>query len=676
MKSLKSKMLILLIPLILIVFSSMVFYSYNKARAIMLSGIYNELGKTVELEKTKIDEWFNQNLKVLEAVKFATETGNLDEKKELNYLSKIVKSGVISDIYIGTNEGKMIDGSGWIPPLDFDPRNRPWYKEGLNNNTFSYGKPYLDAETGKLAVTASAKLLKEDGTVRGVLGGDIILDKVSEFVDSIKIGKSGYAYIVDMETGEIMAHGRNKEIIGKTLVDVDSGAKEIQETLMKNEKGISSYIVTKLKSGNGKRYVAFSSIPQMKCNLAIVIPEKEVIAQINSFRTKIIYIVIGFLVILAIAIERIANSICVPVKKMMNKIIEISEGNLNAQLEVKSKDEIGILSKEFNNFISHLRGSIKKTKEMVENSKKANIDIRNSMENIILGNDKDIVGELEKGVVNLSEQTEVVLDNVRNQSASTQQSLAALEQINATGVNMNDNMLKTENSFKKTLGISKESQDSMNKMADSMEEIMNSVSNNNKEIEKLKGISNDIGQIITSINSVAQQTNLLALNAAIEAARAGEAGKGFAVVAEEIRKLAEQTNKETGKIENLIQTIQYDVEKVKDSSNEVQLKVGEGVDVSRFSAENITKIIDYTNENFEEIEELLISIKEQTIASSEITSAISNITNNSSEIEELSVEAVRISNKIKDVLVRKQELIEENTKLIEGLSNDLEFFKV
>ena len=75
-----------------------------------------------------------------------------------------------------------------------------------------------------------------------------------------------------------------------------------------------------------------------------------------------------------------------------------------------------------------------------------------------------------------------------------------------------------------------------------MNEINDSVNITNTEIEGLKKLSDNIGQILTAITGIAEQTNLLALNAAIEAARAGDAGRGFAVVADEIRKLAEQSN--------------------------------------------------------------------------------------------------------------------------------------
>nr|MBP6409302.1 hypothetical protein [Fusobacteriaceae bacterium] len=230
--------------------------------------------------------------------------------------------------------------------------------------------------------------------------------------------------------------------------------------------------------------------------------------------------------------------------------------------------------------------------------------------------------------------------------------------------------------FKKSLEISHSSTSDIKKMSQSMGEITESVNETNQEIDKLNDISNNIGQIIISINGVAEQTNLLALNAAIEAARAGEAGRGFAVVADEIRKLAEQTNRETKKIEGLIDSIQNSVEKVKESGEGVKTKVDEGLKLSKLAEVSITQISELTDKNALEINDIVTSVKEQSAASQEITIAISTITNNSTEIETLSVETSSISKEIKEILVNKQKDVDKNSTLIEELDNDLKFFKI
>ena len=216
----------------------------------------------------------------------------------------------------------------------------------------------------------------------------------------------------------------------------------------------------------------------------------------------------------------------------------------------------------------------------------------------------------------------------------------------------------------------------MKQTLDEILSISEFVKDTSNHMAELSSQVKSIDSFVSVIKEISEQTNLLALNAAIEAARAGEAGRGFAVVADEIRKLAEQTNKETGKIESLIGTIQTSVEKVKESGEGVKTKVDEGLKLSKLAEVSITQISELTDKNALEINDIVTSVKEQSAASQEITIAISTITNNSTEIETLSVETSSISKEIKEILVNKQKDVDKNSTLIEELDNDLKFFKI
>ena len=391
---------------------------------------------------------------------------------------------------------------------------------------------------------------------------------------------------------------------------------------------------------------------------------------------QIILIFVVYLVVLVIAsivVLLFTSKFINPIITLTKKFEAISEGNLNTSLEVQSNDEIGVLANQFNNFTAKLNEIIVNVKKLAQKVEEDNHQLVKVMDNIVNGENTkyQLNNKLDMGIVQLNDQIEVVLDNVR---ASSEQSLAALEEITATSSNMTENIKTNVDSFQNTLKIAHESYNDIETMSLNVQDISTSVSRTNSEIEKLKNLSHDIGTIVVSINSISEQTNLLALNAAIEAARAGEAGRGFSVVADEIRKLAEQTNRETNKIEDLINKVQTEVENVRQGSSAVNEKVTTGLKLMEISKNNISKIMDLTNKNNDDIAFISNSAQEQNTASREITTAISTITNSSTEIEVLSLNTSEIAMGIKDILIDKQEMVNELNSLANELKKDLDFF--
>ncbi len=364
-------------------------------------------------------------------------------------------------------------------------------------------------------------------------------------------------------------------------------------------------------------------------------------------------------------ISKYINSSIIRINKTIK---ECEDGNMNVRIGITKNDEIGEISKNLDSFLSKIQIIIRDIQNLSEEVSNSNVILLESTNLVVNGNQHD------KGIIQLNSAIEVILDNVRNQTAATEESLAALEEITSTSKYVNENVSTTIKSFLKTLETTESSTHNISKMTESMHKINESANFSKQEVENLKNLSKDIGAIVTSINSIAEQTNLLALNAAIEAARAGEAGKGFSVVADEIRKLAEQTNKETGKIEESIKTVQYSINKVEEGSNGVIEKVLEGLKYSVTSKDDMDTIVIHTNQNKDELEGIASSMTEQSQASQEITLAISGISDSSTEIEELSIETTDISNKIKNSLIKNQEMVNNLNKLVAKLKEDLTFF--
>ena len=269
---------------------------------------------------------------------------------------------------------------------------------------------------------------------------------------------------------------------------------------------------------------------------------------------------------------------------------------------------------EFNHFLHTLRNIIDRVKKISYEVKNENEKFSDSLNYIVKGNDKNNDLDENEGVLQLQKYISVVLDNVHNQTASIEQVVASIEEISAGTENMSESSKKTVEDSKEIVKEIKDSKNFIKNLLKGMDLINISVEDANKKIDELISLSKDIGKILYSITGISEQTNLLALNAAIEAARAGEAGRGFAVVAGEIRKLAEQTNEETGRIDSIVRNMNERVSLVKTANEEVFKNVKDGFELNKIIDRKLEEILRKTEINSSSVGEMSISIEEQKIA--------------------------------------------------------------
>lgn len=370
----------------------------------------------------------------------------------------------------------------------------------------------------------------------------------------------------------------------------------------------------------------------------------------------------------------ITLSITSPIKKLYKEMNELSDiaklgGSLKRDVVIEGNNELAVMSRGINNFINEINLLLNKIRNNFNTISSEVKSISDSINASVTGSEEEL------GLLFLQDKIRESMDLVRNQTASVEETLASVEEISASASKTSEYSNETLQSSNTTLNIVDESLNELSNLNTKMNEIVHRTSDSSKEVDNLEVYSNRIGGIVTAINSISEQTNLLALNAAIEAARAGEAGRGFSVVAEEIRKLAEGTSAETKKVESIVNDIKIGVSKVKESNNNVESSVNDGVSIKDTLINKMNSVKDQNEDTKVKIEEISFATNEELNATEEISKAVMVISDSATEIEDKETTNFEIIDRIANNLIEKLDSIKSVNSSIDDLYNEINKFK-
>lgn len=359
---------------------------------------------------------------------------------------------------------------------------------------------------------------------------------------------------------------------------------------------------------------------------------KESIALANSANfwsviLLIIAICISFIVSIVFA-HRITKQI-VGVEKVIRNV---SSGDLSHKITIESKDEIGAMSRDFNNLVDVLRKTITG-------------DIKKSGEQMI-----EFAGELKS----LSEAS---FSQVTEQNSETQAVESAIKEMADTSHDLAESTNKIADAAKIADTGTTDTERVMEETVYAVSEMAKQISHGGDVARKLGEDSEQIGMVLDVIRSIAEQTNLLALNAAIEAARAGEQGRGFAVVADEVRGLAHKTQQSTEEIQEIISRVQGGIEEIIGVMDSGQSQAQASVDCTRSSEESLEKI----SVSVTHIADMSIATAS---AIEELSAVAGNIQNSIGNIRNTGVETMMHTEKVKDFSKRIQQMSSELDQMI------------
>ncbi|MEI6205950.1 MAG: methyl-accepting chemotaxis protein [Desulfuromonadales bacterium] len=276
------------------------------------------------------------------------------------------------------------------------------------------------------------------------------------------------------------------------------------------------------------------------------------------------------------------------------------EGDLTKLINVTSNDEFGQLADEINSLVEKIRKiitQIARTSELVSSSA---TELQSNAEQIATGAEE------------VSAQAETVA--------------TAGEEMSATSGDIAQNCQMASEGSQQASIAAVSGAEVVNESISVMNSIAERVKSSARAVESLGSRSDQIGEIVGTIEDIADQTNLLALNAAIEAARAGEQGRGFAVVADEVRALAERTTRATREIGEMIKAIQHETKSAVIAMEEGVSEVAKGSEKAADSGKALEQILQQINDVNSQIHQVATAAEEQTATTSEISSNMLQIT--------------------------------------------------
>jgi methyl-accepting chemotaxis protein len=623
--SIRAKLTVSIVLTMLISVSILGLVNYWSTKAMLFSDMEENLASLAEHNADKLGLWLDMRKSELAVLANSPSVANGNRDTAINYLKGENKRNSVYAFFF------VIDLSGnadLTTGAKTNVADRPYFQQAKSGKIV-ISNPVLSKVDGKPVVVVAAPIIKNEKII-GVLAATVTLGDMIKIVGKIKAGDTGYAYVVQNDGLFIFHPSADFAMKLNPLKDtgVEESLRAITGKMVKGEKGVSKYTFKGVE-----KYAAYAPIAGTTWSLAVNVPANELESKLNMLLWVTLIILLIVLAVAVISSLVIATNFTRPLKQGVDVAEAIARGDLTQRIELNRKDEIGQLLTAMRN--------------MTENLKVMVSGIRQTAERVASGSQQ------------LSTSSGDITRTMNDQSSRSSQIATSAEEMSQTVIDIKKSSVDIAASANDTAQIAQKGAEVVNKSVNESRAIAGTVESSAKVMKNLGDKSQQIGEIVTTINDIADQTNLLALNAAIEAARAGEQGRGFAVVADEVRKLAERTAHATSEISSMIAAIREEVDNAVVAMDKTNEQVEVGLQYSVEAGNQLTTILQSVTTLQGMVQQIASATEEMSSTSVAISGDIQQIATDAREISggseqvaQSSSELARLAGELKVIVDR------------------------
>lgn len=604
--NIRNKFLIPAVLLIIVGMSVATGVSYIKSKNALTEALRQNIEQNVGSLATILESWLHDRRLDLgswsheeiyaKALKdtFVGKAARVNANEKLKGLQQ--DYGYYEDIALAGGDGSIVASSTEAIIGKINVGDRAYFKAAMAGETF-ISDVSSSRNTGNPVIFIAAPV-HENKTVSGVLFGVVNIDTFSSrFIDSIKVGETGYAYAVSKD-GMILAHPVKSNILKLNLNDFDFG-----KQILSQKNGMIQYTFEGVS-----KTAAFKEISGLGWIVAVNVPDNEILASAKSLGRINTLVAVVIVAIAIVVIFFVTSTVVKPINSVVAGLRDAAEGDgdLTKRIILKSKDEVGELARWFNTFVEKIQTTVA---EVAGNASELNKSSRELA---------DIAEHLSANAVQTSSKAATVSSSSQQMSSTIGSAAGIMEETVS-------NLTIVAAAAEEMTATISEIAANTEKGREIAEAAVGQTRRATEQIEELGTAADQIGKVVETISEISEQVNLLALNATIEAARAGEAGKGFAVVANEIKELAKQTAIASGEIKQQVEGIQS-------STQNTVSEIG-----------NIAKVVGQVNEL---VATIAAAVEEQSVTTRDIAGNVAKATEGVSEVNMTIADGAEAANSI------------------------------